>query len=303
MNLHENTDFGRKVFFLNPPYDFKSIIMPVLSDMEYELYTIEDYKQAKNILRMFPDSICFVYVDVVMPIDHWFNFIMSFDHDPILSTIFLGVMSDRAGKTDREHFLLNAVIPAGFISLTTTKEDIVDILHGILEINGAKGQRKYVRADCKSDKLVSAQCIIEDTTCFLGINNISSVGLSCSAPPAMAGLFALNLLIHDFTLHLRNKTVKCNAVVINSSVTETEAKIILLFTKGMPHAAKTSVKEYVRFFLQKKADALAASGEPDTADYSKKQKSELSSSMDDAFLIAVDDNEVAPVLYADDLQS
>src|SRR5574344_2154959 len=93
MNLKENNIFGRKVFFLCPSFDFRKIIIDRLFNLEYETYIINNVADAKNILLHFPDAICFINIDTTMESLHWLNFIHSFELDPVLSTIFLGIIS------------------------------------------------------------------------------------------------------------------------------------------------------------------------------------------------------------------
>ncbi len=285
MSLHENTDFGRKIFFLNPPYDFKKNIIPVLSDAEYEVYVIGDYKYAKSILREFPDSICFVCIDDVMPADHWYNFIASFSNDPILSTIFIGVLATHPKAADRNHFLLNANIPAGFITISSVREELTETLFSILNLNGAKGHRKYVRADCREEKLSNAEAFIHDMHIYFSIYDISSVGIACGVHASMTNLFSQNMLVRDFTLNLREKKLKCNAIVLKIIPGQHETTIVFLFTRGIQTTVKSSIQEYIRLFLQTSIERIEVNSEPDETDYSKHQKPFSLFDLEDAFLI------------------
>ncbi len=300
MDTSDSVDLGKKIFFLNPPFDFKKIIIPMLSDLEYETYVIENYRHAKSILREQSDAICFVCIDGEMPIEHWYNFVVSCNKDQTLSGIFFGIMSAHAGTSDRNHFLLNASIPAGFVSLVSKKDELITKLEGILRINNAKGIRKYVRVDCVSDKLISALCEIDGKQHVLRIENISSAGLLCSAPATLATEFSANLLLKDFLLSLRSQKIKCVTVVLKSFVSNGKLSIVLLFTKGLSFAAKSAIQAYIRFFLQNSIETALATTQPDTEDYSKLHESAVTIETDDAFLISVDEE---PVVYADDAET
>ncbi len=299
MESNEVVDLGKKIFFLNPPYDFKKIIIPVLSDLEYEMYIISSYKYAKDILRMYPDSICFVCIDEELSIEHWYNFIVSFSGDPQLENVFLGVMSAHAGTSDRNHFLLNASIPAGFISLATKKEDLVSQIEGILKINNAKGVRKFVRVDCITDKLIAAQYSTNNTLCSFRIENISSAGLLCVTSPKLSSFFTPNMLLKEFTLVLRTQKIKSNVVVLKTFVKDGKLYLVLLFTKGLPFIAKSAIQAYIRFFLQNSIESIIATAKPDETDYSKLQTAAIAADVDEAFLISVDEEEI---LYADEVE-
>ncbi len=308
MENNEAVDLGKKIFFLNPPFDFTKIIVPILSDKEYEIYILQDYKFAKEALRKYPGSICFVCIDGGMSIEHWYNYIVSFSNDPSLSSILLGVMSLYAGASDRNHFLLNAMIPAGFISLANKKDELVDTIEGVLRINNAKGVRKFVRVDCKTDKLISAQFKNENTMYPFKIEDISSAGLLCATSMTVGAHFSQNMLLKDFILVLRSQKIKCNVVILKTFVKDGKCYLVLLFTKGLPFVAKTAIQAYIRFFLQNSLEADLVTTPPDETDYSKLHDAAIAADVEDAFLISVDEEDVLfsddaeAVTYADDFE-
>src|SRR5574344_206655 len=173
----DNPVYGRKVFFLNPPYSVRKYVITSLQEMEYEVYTIDDYRDAKNILRHYKDSICFVNIDETLTADSWFNFITSFENDESLNSIFLGVVSERMRKSDKDLFLLKTKIPAGFIPLNGKIDDITETFRGILEINGAKGRRQYVRASCANDKDAILLYTTDSKMYQMKLLDLSSVGV------------------------------------------------------------------------------------------------------------------------------
>ena len=84
----ENPIVGRKVFFVNPPLYVENYLHLELKQHEYEVYIISDFRYTKAALRHFPDALCFIFIDDEMSYDEWFNFIMSFQKDEKLKTIF-----------------------------------------------------------------------------------------------------------------------------------------------------------------------------------------------------------------------
>lgn len=267
MNLHENTEFGRKVFFINPRYDFSRIVVPGLIRMEYESYIIENYKKAKEILKKYPDSICYVYIDTQMRVEQWFNFVTSFEKDPMLSTIFLGIISKRITQTYKEYFLLHTTIPAGFIELKQSFDDIIDTIKGILDLNGAKGRRRYIRADCRDDEFISATFQIGKHPISTHLNNISSAGISCYGQSYLSMIFTPNMLIRDIILSLHGKEVRCSGAVFLTALNEEETTIVLIFTQTVGFTVKSSIKEYIYTYLQGKLNDLMSECKPDETDY------------------------------------
>lgn len=81
MAINENPVFGRKIFFLNPPYAIKTTVVEKLRAQEYEAFNIENYRIAKDLLRMNQDAICFIDIDSELSPKEWFNFVKSFEED------------------------------------------------------------------------------------------------------------------------------------------------------------------------------------------------------------------------------
>ncbi|MGL4985812.1 MAG: hypothetical protein ACRC5H_01580 [Treponemataceae bacterium] len=286
MALHENNDFGKKIFFIYPPQNFVDKVVPSLLEDEFEIYFIDNYRYAKNILRLHPNSICFIYIDVIMQPESWFNFLSSFQNDEILSTIFLGILSSKRHVEVREYFLLNAIIPAGFVIINQNMDAVTEQIKKIVIINGAKGRRKFVRAQCDDDLLVSIDCDINNQLHSFPIHDISSIGLSIQVHSTQATLFQPNMLLREATLHLRAKTYHCNAIVLLSEQREEMNIIVLVFTRGLSLVAKIGIREYIQAHLQKKINEQIANMPLDDQNYSAKSFSEKNNT---AFLVPLDD--------------
>ena len=276
MNLHENTDFGRKVFFLNPSPFLKQNIIPALFDREYEIYTIDSYKNAKNVLKKFPDSVCFICIDSTsdnsssedehqLTPDEWYNFIQSFEKDPILSTIFVGIISESATKTVSDFFQLNTPIPAGFIKLPCEIPELTDIFTGILEINGAKGRRKFIRANCSNDPDIKVRLSPEQK---MSVKDISFAGLACSGDAKTTENIKPNALIRDFVLSIHKNDYKCSGAVLMVSGKENTTELVIIFTKGSSMPFRSAIKDYIRKTMQDSIDTIIKSYPEDTTDYS-----------------------------------
>lgn len=294
MALEEKLNLGKKIFFINPPFDLKGLVMPMLFISEFEVYTISDYRYAKPILLEYPDSICFVCIDDGLTINQWANFIISISNDPSLSNVFFGVMSAFASTMDKNDLLLNANIPAGFISLNDTKEDLADKIKKILVLNEAKGVRKYIRAKCNSDRRVHVNCNINDTEYNLAIDDISSAGILCVTSLANKSIFKDSMLIRNLTIHLLTGRVKCNAVILRTYEKDNKFYMAILFTKGLPYATKASIQTFIQYSLQTSLELKILGLTPDNTDYSKRI---IEEKIEDAFLIEVEDE----IVYADDL--
>lgn len=268
MNLHENTDFGRKVFFLNTTYDFQQTVVPALFNKEYEVYTINDYRRAKAVLKNFPDSICFIDVDDGLTPNGWFNFMDSFENDEMLSTIFLGIISSSLGYAQKMHFLMQSVVPAGFIGLNQPHDDLIEQIRSILDLNGAKGRRRFVRADCIDDARIGIFFDFGEKRFTARVKDISSAGLSCIVSLKYQQFFKINMLIREFSLIIDNETYKCSAAVLKAFASSNDKlTVVIVFTQAISFNVRKSIREYLQSFLQGRITKMAHDTVPDPKDY------------------------------------
>lgn len=281
MNLHENSTLGRKVFFVNPPFYVTHTIIPRLTGMEYEVYSIDDYRMVKPILKKYPDSICFINIDCEdLTFREWFRFAQSFEEDEVLSTIFFGVISQYAPKPERENFLLNVQLPAGFIQYTPDLESLVSIFTAILEMNGAMGKRKYVRADCGRDPRIYAEIDVNTKKVPLMIQNISSVGISCYATEAQLPLFE-EKSVHRMTLHLHDMFFNGSLIILMKREIDGRKMIVMLFGQGLAYTAKNMIRDFIRTRIQANLNTELLSLKPDTTDYKAKPEKEKTEEIPD----------------------
>lgn len=272
MESRENPVFGRKVFFINPPYKVRSTVIETLRRNEYEIYIIDDYRFAKAILRRNENALCFINIDDEMPIYAWFNFVKSFENDESLKTIFVGILSGTIKKTEKDQFLLKTNIPGGFITLSDSTDDISETLTGILEINGAKGRRKYVRLNCTEIEDTTLLCTIGSKMYKLKLIDISAVGFACRIPVQYLPYFQKNSVFQSITLTLGKRSISCTAAVFGTTVKGTECTVVFLMLKGTSSETKDSIRDYVTATMQQTLENSITIQSEDTTDYTKKPK-------------------------------
>ena len=274
MESRENPIFGRKVFFLNPPLQIENSVLSILKESEYEVYIIRDYRDAKPILAENKDAICFVNVDKQLEMDVWYNFIKSFKYDEKVSSIFLGVISSKIDLTYREKFLMDLKLPGGMILLDEPVNQTALKIEKILEINGAKGRRKYIRLVCKDLENVKGYITVGDKMFFIKINDISSVGFACTYDSAFESLLIKNSVFREVTLELGNdvRTVSMSlpSVVYDKKNINGQNIAVMLFTKEVPSENRAEIRNFIFSVLEKQAEDFMKSFMKDMTDYSEK---------------------------------
>ena len=271
----ENPIVGRKVFFVNPPLYVENYLHLELKQHEYEVYIISDFRYTKAALRHFPDALCFIFIDDEMTYDEWFNFIQSFQKEEVLKTIFVGLMSAAIQKAQHERFLMNLSLPGGFIMLTEFKGSaLIEKIVGILDLNGAKGRRKYLRWDCTSeDTPINGYFANGSQLLQVSIVNISSVGFVCYYPASYGEALKKNTLVASFSITLGRRSIVTPSVVFETKrVDATRFISIMLFSKHVGQDDRKVIKNFVFDQLQDRFEKLVFSAQPDVEDYSNRSQ-------------------------------
>ena len=271
-----NPVIGRKVFFVNPPLYVENYLTPALKQNEYEAYIIKDYKYTKNALKLYPDALCFIFIDDEMSYDGWFNFILSFQHDEKLKTIFVGLMSAMIPGPVREKFMMNLSLPGGFIMLNEVKGTaLIENVIGILELNGAKGKRKYIRLDCGDNVLINGYFANQTQLLQVTIANISSLGFTCYFPKSYGAALVKNMVVPSFSITLGRRSVVTPSVVFDvTSVDENNYFAVLLFLKQVGAEERKVIKNFIFDQLEDRVQNLIYANPPDIEDYFSKEEVE-----------------------------
>lgn len=267
IETREHPKFGRKVFFLNPPMSITSYVMDNLKEEQLEVYSIYDYKVAKQVLELNPDSICFIFIDDELPLRGWYNFIQSFEDNEKLKSIFLGAISARVRPKDRENFLMNLKLPCGFVSLTGNINDVYLNLSGILKINGAKGNRQYVKLDCKDDLVVTGYFAEKLRLYQFIVSNMSTAGIAIKMPVSQGYNFVKNSVIENICVNIGKKTAVCAGLIFDVRIKDNVATAIILFTKQTPNDQRKSIRNFIFEKLQERFNLIQKNLIPDNTNY------------------------------------
>lgn len=268
MAEQENPAFGRKIFILCPSFAMKNTLIARLIENEYETYVIEKHEHAKNVLRQYPDSICFINLDEDMHHESWYNFIKSCESDQTLSTILFGAISATINKYLRLSYMEHLKLKAGFIP-NTDLESVGDTMEGILKANGAKGRRQYVRSSCANDENAIMLVQLGSKALKLDLLDISVVGTACEVDVSDKDKFTANEVLRNTTISLDKKDFTIDAVVYAVIQTENFCKLVLLFIQPVLPKSKQVIRGYISANLQKEIKSLENEFLEDDTDYSK----------------------------------
>lgn len=290
MESRENPLFGRKVFFISPSYVIDKYLIEKLRQNEYEAYILRDIKKVKGLLAKFPDSMCFINIDEGFSYSAWFNFMKSFQLSQDLSGIYLGILSNSATWEDKDKFLMNIKLPGGFNQFDKT-ETFLNNFMKILDLNGAKGRRKFLRLDTRGLNDVSGYMNSEGKLYAVNIKDLSSAGFAITYRQELMSLFQKNTLIRNLSLTVGRKTMICSCIVFNTqSNPDGTAMSVLMLTNENPEETKIYIRNFIFEKYGRQMESIMENAEKDPASYS--QPDEFSK------LIAVQDrnyDELIPV--------
>ena len=252
---------------MNPAFKIEKILIEYLRKNEYEVYTLKDYRKAKRVLSVYPESMCFIDIDEGLSYSEWFNYMKSFSTVPELQGIYLGIVTQNAGWEDKDKFLMNIRLPCGF-SHIDKKEGILEHFTKILDLNGAKGRRKYLRLDTRSERDVSGYMTAAGKLYTVNIKDISSVGFAINYKQELVPLFQKNTLIRNLCLSAGRKSMVCSCIVFNTQMNQDgTAMSVLMLTNENPEETKNYIRDYIFQKFDLKMNALIENVEKDDTRY------------------------------------
>ncbi len=267
MESRENPLFGRKIFFISPTFNIEKYLIDFLRKNEYEVYILTDYRKAKKILSVFPDSMCFIDIDSELSYSEWYNYMKSFSTIPELQGIYLGIVTQSASWEDKDKFLMNIRLPGGF-TVITKKEGLIEHFAAILDLNGAKGRRKYLRLDTRTERDVSGYMTHEGKLYTVNIKDISSAGFAITYKQELSFLFQKNTLIRNLCLSVGRKSMVCSSIVFNTQLNpDGTAMSVLMLTNENPESTKSYIRNYIFQKFDSKMESLIANVEKDDTRY------------------------------------
>ena len=266
----KNADFGHKVIFLNPDFVGHGDVFKALRESEYELYFIENYRDAKSVLREYRDSICIVYADDGVTKRKMINFIYSCSQDGTLkSTIFYFLTSELHIK---EKKALEAAAPCyeRMIQLNPRTPFLIQEIVNNLEDKNAKGRRQYVRVSCAEDKEATALAEMGGRIYKFKMQDISIVGSACSVEEKFAQFFEKGTVIPSVTFSLAGKQIPVGKVAVYAIFPAAGmAKLVLLFSEPLKDENKLFVHKYIAEKFDSAVQTIIKTHPRDTEDYSK----------------------------------
>lgn len=175
---------GRKVFFINPPEVLKNEFLGYLFRKEFELYLLDDNSKMIELLDHFQDAIVFINIDKGMSSIEWVNYIKNLQKR--FKNVCIGVFTKKISSSLQKILLIDIGISGGYINIEHDNWKTIEIINQVLEVNEARGRRKSVRLDFKTNESrgsLKVNVFTQKGYNFSGvIESMSSAGLLVRLP-------------------------------------------------------------------------------------------------------------------------
>ncbi|MBP5450252.1 MAG: hypothetical protein J6Y01_09090, partial [Spirochaetales bacterium] len=172
---------GRNIFFIHTnDMIHNGLVMPVLH-AEYQVYEIDSEDDVLSAVKKFPDAVLFFCLANTKPEFSFANHAKLIDKVYKISgrnTLRVGIICDTDSTSLRRAALYNAGINCVLAPLSKGNDVVLKNIKKCLNLIGAKGIRKFVRAICDEEDNARVTFTIADQTKTGNIMDVSSVGFS-----------------------------------------------------------------------------------------------------------------------------
>ncbi len=218
----------KKVFFLYPHNMIQNEIIIEIIKNEYEAYILNDHIKTIKILKKYPNSILFINIDTNLKEAEWIKYIRSIMESPETKEIKIGILSFIENNALEEKYLMELLVPCGFIKLNLGIEKCKNIILKALEANEAKGRRKHIRIECRNKSLASFNMNIDNKFFSGEIDYISSVGMAIIFDEQDLKLVK-NTKLNDIQLRLKGSICTVSGIIFGNRKIEGKIIYVIMF--------------------------------------------------------------------------
>ena len=245
---------GRKVFFLYPHSVIQNDMVNILINHEYEVYTINDHKRMLEISKKFPHSILFINIDEKLNENEWEKYIRNLlNSDEHISRI--GILTYNKDQNLAQKYLMDIMVPCGFIVLTLSLGHSAATILKTLQVNEAKGRRKYLRASGLNSASTKLNFKFNDLLYNGSITDISITGMAISIDEDI--ILPLHESLDDIQLQLKGIICRVNGVVAAHRNGENGSCVIMF--KQLDDLSIKKIRSFIHNNLQQKIRKVLSS--------------------------------------------
>ncbi|MDA8426454.1 MAG: PilZ domain-containing protein [Treponema sp.] len=254
----ESGALGKKVFFLYPPPVLTEIVEE-LARREFEVYLVRDHERLARALAKDPDALLFINLDDGLDEPGWVSYIEKLRNDAIAKAVRVGVLTlNERSPEVRSTYLMDLQVSCGFVVLKLGTAKTTDILVKTLEVNEARGRRKFVRAVCQPGW---GQCALdyEGSQLRAEIADLSSAGMALMFGSDLS--LRIGTMLRDMTLTVKGSRITLSGFVAAQRTESGGARthVVMFDPASLDEARRERLKISVFHINQATMEQLLAS--------------------------------------------
>ena len=251
--MERNSFMSKKVLFLYPHSVIQQEMVRELVANEYAVYLVNDHEKLRSVIGTFDQPILFINIDDHLEPDAWKTYIKEImDSDD--NSAQIGILTYNEDTDLAQEYLMELMVPCGFIKLKLGLEQSKKIILKTLEANEAKGRRKYLRIDCWDLKNTELNVKIGEKLCSGRIKDISSVGMAFVLNEEQA--LAVHSVLSDIQLKLKGKIARVSGPIMGQRVEAGGTVYVLLFDKTVSPDTRSRIHAFMYDTLQEEINKI-----------------------------------------------
>ncbi|HUV08292.1 MAG TPA: PilZ domain-containing protein [Spirochaetia bacterium] len=247
------SDLGKKVFFIYPHSVIQKKLISNIIEHEYEVYLLEDHRKALRVLEVYNDSILFVNIDKGLREKEWEKYVRGIMSSEATKNARIGIVTYDENKALAEKYLMELMVPCGFIRLKIGVEESTRIILKTLEANEAKGRRRFVRAVCRGSNRATFNIKIRNKIITGLIIDISSAGMACSFDGEIN--LKVGTPFNDLQLRLKGSLCRLSGRVAGFIEADTQHYVIM-FDENLDQHTRAKIRSFIFSVLHEEINKI-----------------------------------------------
>lgn len=251
--MDRNDFMSKKVLFLYPHSVIKQDLVRELVANEYAVQLADNHEKLRKVIGDFDQPILFINIDEQLSSKEWLEYIREMIESDD-NTAQVGVLTYNDDAALNQKYLMDLMIPCGFIKLKLGLAQSKKIILKTLEVNEAKGRRKYLRIDCWEKKNTELNVKIDDRIYSGRIKDISSVGMAFMFEEEV--VLNLHSVLSDIQLKLKGKIARVSGPIMGQRVLPQGTVYVMLFDKTVAPDTRGRIHAFIYDTLQEDINRL-----------------------------------------------
>ncbi len=248
MSKQGTDNFGKKVFFLYPHSVIQEELINHIIQNEFEVYLINDHQKLLPLLKKYNNSILFINIDERLKEKEWEEYIRTIMNREETSGVQIGILTYNEDKELARKYLMDLMIPGGYIQLKLGLKESTKIILKTLMANEARGKRRFVRATCPKNIVTEFNVQVAGNMYDGHIKDISSAGMACYFNKNID--LAPKTELSKMQLKLRSRIVMVSGIVAGKRDDQGQTLYVVLFNKYISTDAKQRISTFIYRTLQ-----------------------------------------------------